>query len=240
MMSTFLAIEVVVVEDHLPLLEEMQFQLKAEGFAVRGASDAASLDALLAEKPCDILVLDLNLPGEDGYSVARRLCDRRRLGIIMLTSRDTVEDKLRGFADGADLYLTKPIDRRELVACIKALYSRVAPHAPLVQEPQWILNHALRQLIGPNGNALDLTVQDLTVLAVLAAQPGQTVERKDLVRALGIDYLEAPEGRTNTILSRLRQKLAMFDPDLRIVAWRNKGYSYVGPVLQIHPGNERA
>ncbi len=240
MMSTLPTVQVVVVEDDLPLQEELLFQLRAEGFAVRGAADAASLDILLAEKPCDILVLDLNLPGEDGYSVARRLCDRRRLGIIMLTARDTMEDKLRGFADGADLYLTKPIDRRELVACIKALYSRVAPHAPLDEEPQWVLNHALRQLIGPDGNALDLTMQDLTVLSVLAAHPGLTVERKDLVRALGIDYLEAPEGRTNTILSRLRQKLATFDPDLRIVAWRNKGYSYVGPVLQIYPGNECA
>jgi len=222
---------VIVVEDNEFLLEEMLFQLNMQGFAARGAPDAAALDALLALAPCDILVLDLNLPGEDGFSIARRLCDRQRLGIVMLTARDDIEDKLRGFADGADLYLVKPVDRRELAACIRALHRRLVPAAGT--DSGWRLQAAQRKLLAPGGQALDLTPQDVQVLALLAEQPGGTCARQALVRALGIDFVNAPEGRINTTVSRLRQKLAAFDAELRIITWRNQGYSYIGPPLAL-------
>lgn len=220
---------IIVVEDSEPLREEMVFQLEMAGFAVRGAHDARALDALLAQEPCDLLVLDLNLPGEDGFSIARRLCDRQRRGIIMLTARDDIEDKLRGFHDGADIYLVKPVDRRELAACLLALHRRLVPAASV--DSGWRLKQDERKLLSPGGLTLDLTPQDLAVLALLIEQPGSTRSRKELVRALGIDFISAPEGRINTMMSRLRQKLTAFDAELRIVVWRNQGYSYVGPHL---------
>ena len=220
---------VVLVEDNDDLREEIVFQLEAEGLSVRGARDAHALDMLLADQRCDILVLDLNLPGEGGFSIARRLCDRQHLGIIMLTARDALDDKLQGFHDGADIYLVKPVDRRELAACIKVLFARVAPAGDT--GPAWRLAAAQRKLLAPDGRVLDLTVQELLVLDFLAQRAGSTRSRADLVRVLGIDFMQAPEGRTNTVISRLRQKLADFDPVLRIVAWRNQGYSYVGPRL---------
>jgi len=224
---------VVLVEDNDDLREEILFQLEMQGLAARGARDAPALDALLAEQRCDILVLDLNLPGEDGFSIARRLCDPPRLGIIMLTARDAIDDKLQGFDDGADLYLVKPVDRRELTACIRVLFRRVAPAEPAART--WQLSIAHRALLAPDGRTLPLTGQELRVLQFLAEQSGATRSRADLVRVLGIDFMQAPEGRTNTVISRLRQKLADFDPDLRILAWRNLGYSYVGPGLDCPP-----
>lgn len=231
------AARVILVEDNDCLREELTFQLEAEGFAVRGAPDAPALDALMAAEPCDILVLDLNLPGEDGFSIARRLCDRRRRGIIMLTARDDIEDKLRGFNDGADIYLVKPVDRRELAACIRAVHRRLAPGpAP---DSGWRLQPASRQLLAPDGRKLDLTSQELVTLSFLLETPGSTRSRRELGSELGIERLQLTDGRINTVMSRLRQKLADFHPELRIVAWRNQGYSYVGPELKVHPAPPR-
>jgi DNA-binding response OmpR family regulator len=218
---------VILVEDNDELRDDLLFQLQHMGFKVKGVPDATALDALLATEPGDIFVLDVNLPGEDGYSIARRLVDRQRRGIIMLTASDGIDDKLRGFEQGADLYLVKPVDRRELAAYIKALSARITPPPP--SGSSWTLQQDKRLLIGPDGRTLTLTPQDLAAWQPLLEQPASTVGRDALIAALNIRFLDFPEGRINTVMSRLRQKLAAFDGDLRIVTWRNHGYSYVGP-----------
>jgi DNA-binding response OmpR family regulator len=220
---------VVIVEDNEELCEELLFQLEVEGFLVRCAHDAVELDILLSLEPFDILVLDLNLPGEDGFSIARRLCNQQQRGIIILTARDDIDDKLRGLEDGADIYLVKPIDRRELAACIKALHRRLLAIDPTGSG--WTFNSVNRILFSPDGRQLGLTAQEQLVLTLLIEKPNNGCSRLELVKGLGIEFMRSPEGRTNTVISRLRQKLTAFDPELRIVSWRNKGYSYVGPSL---------
>ncbi len=224
------AARVIVVEDNPGLLDDLLFQLTHAGFAVRGAGSGPALDALLAQQACDILVLDINLPGENGFAIARRLYDRSQRGIIMLTARSDLDDKLQGLDEGADLYLVKPIDRRELVACIRSLYRRLVPD---VSAPLWQLDQQRRLLLAPDGRTLSLTQQDVLVLALLAARPGQICNRSEVVAALGIEYLSSPDSRINMMLSRLRLKLASFDTALHIQTWRNVGYSFVGPSLNI-------
>lgn len=223
---------VIVVEDNLSLRQELRFQLGHAGFNVRVANDATELAGLMEASPCDILVLDVNLPGEDGFSIARRLCDRSKMGIIMLTARGDIDDKVRGFEDGADLYLVKPVDRRELVACIRSLYYRLIPPSARVSSG-WRLNRVNRALHGPDGRSLELTAQELCVLDFLLEEPGITRSRSDLVGRLGFDFMHFPEGRTNTVISRLRQKLTGFSMQLRIMTFRSHGYSYVGPDIAI-------
>jgi DNA-binding response OmpR family regulator len=226
-------IRVIVVEDNDLLLDELLFQLEAQGFMARGAVDGPALDRLLAEAPADILVLDINLPGEDGFSLARRLRDPARLGIIMQTARDAIDDKLRGLDGGADLYLVKPVDRRELAASIKAVYRRLPSAAPHNDLSGWRLLRERRALIAPDGRQLDLSPMELKILDWLRLEQGRTRSRRDLLQLLGIDGLSASDGRVNTSLSRLRQKLCEFDSELRIVSWRGQGYSYVGPLLGV-------
>ncbi len=227
------ACRVIVVEDHPGLLEDLVYQLDHAGFEVRGAADGRALDALMAQQGCDILVLDINLPFESGFDIARRLCDRSQRGIIMLTARADLDDKLQGLDYGADLYLVKPIDRRELVACIRSLYRRLSP-AP--GAPAWRLDLGSRLLHASGGRTLELTQQDTQVLAMLAASPGKVSHRAEVVAALGIDYLSAPDNRINTMVFRLRHKLSGFDPLLQIQTWRNVGYSYVGPAIYVDLG----
>ena len=228
------AIDVVIVEDNVDLRDELAFQLRHAGFTVREAGDAASLFQHLDERPCDVVVLDVHLPGESGIDIAGRLAQVRRFGVIMLTARGEIEDKVRGLSAGADLYLVKPIDRRELVASINALHRRLnlAPEPPT---QVWTLHRERRELVSPGQESLSLTAQDYVAFSLLASRHGLPVNRGELVGALGFDGISAPDGRTNTVLSRLRQKLAAFSPDLRIVAWRNHGYSYVGPRIRVCP-----
>ena len=223
---------VILVEDNQDLRKELQFQLQHAGFTVRSGNDGIELQRLLDESPCDILVLDVNLPGESGFSIAARLCDRSRMGIIMLTAMGTIDDKVRGFEEGADLYLVKPIDRRELIACINSQYQRLHPSNPRPTSG-WQLHRSKRELHAPDSRCLDLTTQDLQVLSLLLEQAGVTRDRNELVTHLGFDYMHFPEGRTNTVISRLRQKLSKFSPDLRIMTIRSRGYAYVGPDIEI-------
>jgi DNA-binding response OmpR family regulator len=221
---------VIVVEDNSDLLEDLLYQLNHAGFAVRGAGDGRQLDVLLHEEDCDILVLDVNLPFESGFQIARRMRDSGNRGVIMLTARDGIDDKLQGLHEGADLYLFKPIDRRELIACIHSLYRRLAPQSINADTNEgWQLDPALRVLIAPDRRRLELTPQDVQTLSLLLSRPGQVCDRSEVVACLGMDFLNTPNSRVNMVMSRLRQKLLSFDPSLRIQTWRNEGYSFVGP-----------
>lgn len=223
---------VVVVEDNPAQLAEQLFQLRHAGIVARGAGSAAELDALLAEAPCDVLVLDVNLPGEDGFSIAQRLYAPDRLGIVMLTVRAEVEDRVRGMERGADIYLLKPVDRRELLACIHSLHRRLAP-------TPWRLDCLSRELVDADGRVLGLTPQEVKVMRLLLQPPGDICQRNEIVAAFGLEYIDFPEARLNTLLSRLRQKLGGFDPALRIQTWRNSGYSYIGPEIVLVEGGRR-
>ena len=227
--SAISAARIIVVEDNPGLLEDLIFQLTHAGFMVRGASDGRQLDALLLQGDCDILVLDLNLPHESGFQIAKRLQGRSSCGIIMLTARGELDDKLQGLDSGADIYLVKPIDRRELIGSINSLYRRITPDTSATD---WQLDLGLRVLKAPDGRKLDLTPQDARTLFLLLTRPGQIFNRAEVVEALGIDFLSAPDGRINMVMSRLRQKLANFEPELRIQTWRNAGYSFVGPPIR--------
>lgn len=223
---------VTLVEDNLVLLEELLYQLMLAGFNVRGVRNAEELDVLMQEWQSDIYVLDINLPSEDGFSIAKRLFDRHQRGIIMLTARTDINDKLQSLEDGVDFYLTKPIDWRELAACIKNLYYRLNPQTkPL----GWILDISTRQLISPESRVLNLTLNDLKVLQVLVENPKQIIDRDKILDILVNDRREhdAECRRINTYLSRLRDKLSNFDSILMIQTHRSVGYAFVGPSIQI-------
>jgi len=221
-------VHVVIVEDNPQLLDEMVFQQVAAGLSVRGARDAVALDRLLREAPCDVLVLDLNLPGESGFSIANRLRDPNRLGIVILSARSAVGDKVDALACGGDQYLVKPVDRRELTATILALHRRLRASR---QEAGWRFELPARRLCAPDGRALELTPQQATVFALLVRHAGAVLDRQQMVNGLGIEYVDFPDTRLNTLISRLRQQLEAFDSALQVRTWRARGYAWVGPPI---------
>jgi DNA-binding response OmpR family regulator len=219
-------VRVVIVEDNPLLLEEMVFQQTASGLAVRGARDASALDQLLREAPCDVLVLDLNLPGESGFSIANRLRDPNHLGIVILSARSAIGDKVDALACGGDQYLVKPVDRRELTATIMALHRRLQASR---SQSGWRFELTARALRAPDGRTLELTPQQATVFSLLVRNAGAVLDRQQMVSGLGIEYVDFPDTRLNTLISRLRQQLEAFDATLQVRTWRARGYAWIGP-----------
>ena len=127
---------VIVIEDEESIRAEVCDFLVHQGFAVRDAADGAGLERLMLDAPADVIVLDLGLPHEDGIEIARRL--RRQadpVGIVVTTARSRVEDRILGYETGADVYLVKPVNYRELTAAIGAVKRHMARSTPSVEEP---------------------------------------------------------------------------------------------------------
>ncbi|MCY4526642.1 MAG: response regulator transcription factor [Anaerolineaceae bacterium] len=204
---------IFVVEDDSNILDLLQLYLTQEGFHVAGASDGqAALEQILKEAP-DLVVLDLMLPGLDGREICRRVRARSEMPIIMLTARDDDVDKIVGLELGADDYLTKPFNPRELVARIRAILRRSAGTLSRQQDRQTLVIGNLRiepeqHRVLRDGREVRLRRLEYDLLHTLARQPGRVFSRDQLLNLVW-DY-EIP-GETRTVdvhVAHLRHKLA--------------------------------
>jgi DNA-binding response OmpR family regulator len=196
-----------MVEDDADLLDEMGFNLRQEGFQVSLCGNGRDFDRMLQTERIDVAVLDIGLPGENGLSIARRL--RRNFpmcGIVFLTARSAVTDRIQGMEEGADAYLSKPVDLRELALVIRAVARRVAPAEAAAGEG-FVLVEQDQVLLLDDGQRLGLTRLETLLLSRLARSTGQQATHQQLVEALGERYSDYDPRRLEAIVSRLRQKL---------------------------------
>lgn len=232
---------IALVDDNALLCAELLFHLAHAGYAPTGLAHGAALDAHLASEPCRLVVLDLGLPGEDGLSICERLRRTRpELGIVVLTGRGTLQHRLDGLRGGADAYLVKPVPVEELLLVIANLLRRLdaAPDAGPVPQadgtPAWRLDARRLLATTPAGRALILTRVECLLLRALARSAPCPATRRQLVEALGGNYLEFDEHRIEVAVSRLRGKLARawpHAPAIRTV--RGVGYLLVQPWLAV-------
>ncbi|QCG95284.1 response regulator transcription factor [Azospirillum sp. TSA2s] len=243
---------IIVVEDEADLRDDLVEYLDRCGFEVRGASRGAELDRLLDAGPADVIVLDINLPDEDGFSVARRVRASSSAAIIMLTARSSLIDRVIGLELGADVYLVKPVDFREVEAQIKALMRRMQkgadspPAADHVQAPPaapagappadlrkaWLFDDIEWRIQPPSGAAVPLTATEYKFLSLLVTAPGEAVSRQDISLALtGRDW--DPYSRSiDSLVRRLRIKVEERSGcALPVQAVHGVGYAFVGPVV---------
>lgn len=222
-------ISVAVCEDDDDLRDILASGLPHYGFRVFGVGNAEHLDPLLANREIELLILDLGLPGEDGYSVAQRLrLEHPALGIVILTARGLLEERIRGLSLGADLYFVKPVDLGELSAAMISLHRRVA-HRQSPVEQTWRLKKGKAELETPAGRSVELTAQELTLLDRMMARPGVTMDRHALCEALGWLADERVDHRLEGLISRLRKKVAAISPEepLPIKARHGQGYAFL-------------
>ena len=204
------------------------------GLPVVVVPDGRALDEALVRLQPDIVLLDVNLPGEDGLSIAGRLRQRHpHLGLVMLTGNGGLHDRLKGFSEGADLYLVKPIVLPELGACLEALYRRMHPVLPLVGG--WRLDGHRSCLRTPSGEEVLLTHNELLFLACLFEQAGRSVGRDELMRALGNVPGPHADHRLETLLSRLRRKVSAQAPGHALPVKARHGLGYA--LLPHAPGS---
>jgi DNA-binding response OmpR family regulator len=231
---------VVVVDDEPGLRDMVAEYLGRHGMAVRAAADGQALDRCLAEAPADLVLLDVNMPGEDGFTVARRLrAGGADLAIIMVTAAGEVVDRIVGLEIGADDYITKPFDLRELRARVRSVLRRTRAVAPApaaaadtggsrVHFGVMTLDLAARRLLGPDGGERKLTAMEFDLLAVFAQNPNRVLSR-DRLLDLAHHKADAPFDRSIDIrIARLRRKI---EPDpgkpQLIKTVRGGGYMFV-------------
>jgi two-component system phosphate regulon response regulator OmpR len=210
---------IMVVDDDLRMRDLLVRYLGGEGHEVKAAADAAAMDKLLARERYDLVVLDLMLPGEDGLAVCRRLrAQGAAPAIIMLTAKGDDVDRIVGLEMGADDYLPKPFNPRELLARINAVLRRKIPAGPpgapaeggIFQFGEFSLNLATRTLTRA-GKPAPLTTGEFSVLKVLAQHPRQPLSRDKLMElARGREY-EVFDRSIDVQISRLR-KIVEDDP----------------------------
>ncbi|MDP1526520.1 MAG: response regulator transcription factor [Rhodocyclaceae bacterium] len=226
---------VAVVEDNPHFRDEVVGKLERAGHVVHGVGSAAELDILLRRERVDLIVLDLGLPDEDGLSIARRLrSSLPRLGIIMLTARTTIDDRIAGLRDGADNYLCKPVVMNELVVVVEALARRLDVSATGATPAPWELDVQGMRVKTPKGKGVRLTVSETRLLECFASSRGQQASRHDLIDAIEASVDEYDERRLENLISRLRQTLAEDaeeKPTNIIRAIRGRGYLLTIPMV---------
>jgi DNA-binding response OmpR family regulator len=197
---------ILVVEDDPKLTRILRDNLSFEGFEVECAADGhAAVDAVQRFAP-DLVVLDVTLPGSNGFELCRTWRKRERIAIVMLTARSGKSDKLRGLELGADDYITKPFDLPELLARIRAVLRRVRPTIERLALGEVNIDFVSR-LATRGGVRVDLKDRDFEILHYLAERSGAIVRRLDLIREVW-GYPEAVQTRAvDNAVARLRRKI---------------------------------
>jgi two-component system, OmpR family, torCAD operon response regulator TorR len=216
---------IVIVEDDVVTRRRLAAQLKQQMYRVSEAEDAAAMEAILARDPADLLLVDINLEGKDGLTITREQRARSNAGIILLTGRTDQIDRIVGLELGADDYVTKPFDKRELFARIKNLLSRVRDLKAFEAEQteaaparfgRWSLDRARRRLVDEAGALEALTRAEYELLAAFAENPGVILSRDRLLDMIQ-NQKWAPDNRTiDVLVGRLRKKI---EPDPSHPEW---------------------
>jgi two-component system OmpR family response regulator len=224
---------ILLVEDEPVFVDTLRFQLQREGYEVRVAPDGNTAMAAVQRAKPDLILLDLILPGMDGMEVCRRIRAETSTPIIMLTARTGVGDKVTGLEAGADDYVTKPIQMRELLARIKAALRR-AQLPPAAETTMIMTIGDLRIDLGRHSvfvgdREVPLRAKEFVLLTFLARNAGQVVTREQIMRRVwGVD--DAEDSRTVDVHIRwLREKIEE-DPShpVRLQTVRNVGYRLAG------------
>ena len=224
----------LIVDDEVDVREVLEEYFTSHGYTTIGAENAAVAKALAAKHPIDLALVDINMPGEDGLSLARHLRERyKSLAIVMLTSAGTVVDRIVGLEMGADDYVPKPFDPRELAARVKSVLrrtssgSRAQIGAERVRIGRCVLDVGAQRLTDENGLEVPMSPLEFDLLKALAEHPNRALSREQI---LGLNQREwDPFDRSVDLrVMRLRKKVEP-DPEhprfIRTV--RNAGYIFV-------------
>jgi two-component system, OmpR family, response regulator len=230
---------IAIVDDHKDIRELVGRYLNEHGCRVSGAENAATLRRLLQRSAPDLVVLDIMMPGEDGLSVCRYLRATSDLPIILLTAAAEETDRIIGLEMGADDYVTKPFNPRELLARIKAVLRRAnslprrraSPRGKAIRFDRWLLDFGRRELVDGDGVAMPLSTAEFRLLSVLIDHPGMVLTRDQLLDLTVGRVADVYDRSIDNQVSRLRKKIEVDprNPTLIKTHWGG-GYSFTAEV----------
>ena len=226
--------QVLVVDDDPAMRALLTEYLGQYGFRVNGVPDGQSMRRALKDTVVDVIVLDLKLPSEDGMSIARELRAKSDIPIVMITGRQAAADRIIGLELGADDYLTKPFDPRELLARIRAVLRRAHAFRETGDERHaqrayrfagWELDLRTHRLSSPTGDRIDLTHAEFHLLAALLAAPQRILTRTQLLEASHPYNDEVFDRSIDVLILRLRRKIET-DPARPALIKTERGAGY--------------
>lgn len=228
---------IVVVDDDATLRLRLKKYLQSEGFTVFDAESGTALRDLLARQTVDLVVLDLVMPGEDGLSVTRYLRENTQVGILILTGKGEAVDRIVGLEMGADDYLAKPFELRELLARVRSILRRVegngsarprgtAPAGRTIRFDRWQLDLQKMELSECGGAPVHLTSAEFRLLEKFAGNVGRTLSRDQLMDAMAERSWTPFDRSIDLHISNLRKKIER-DPRNPELIKTVRGFGYV-------------
>lgn len=236
----------LLVDDEPSLREPLAEYLTGQGFRVTEAESAAKARSRINEQRPDLVLLDIMMPGEDGLSLCRHLIENNGPPVILLTARDEPTDRIIGLEMGADDYVAKPFEPRELVARIRSVLRRT-PAAPvaangddqLYQFEGWTLDPLKRKLSDPQGVAVPISTAEFRLLTAFLDHPRAVLDRDRLLDMVQGRSAHLFDRAVDNQVSRLRRKIEQDsrDPQL-ILTVRGGGYRFAANVARISPAGD--
>src|SRR5215468_4451655 len=226
---------ILIVDDEPEVRSVLEEYFAAHGYAPIGAENAAAAKAIAADNPVDLALVDINMPGEDGLSLARHLRERyAKIAIVMLTSAGTVVDRIVGLEMGADDYVAKPFDPRELAARVKSVLRRTSAAgraelgASRVRIGRCVLDVDAHRLIDDKGKEVPMSPLEFDLLKALAEHPNRALSRERILNLHQQRDWDPFDRSVDLRIMRLRRKIEP-DPEhprfIRTI--RNEGYIFV-------------
>lgn len=233
---------IVVVEDDPALRALLARILRECGYDVTGAADGEELERAMTDRPIDMILLDIMLPGRSGLELCRAIRERSQVPIVMVSARGQESDRVAGLDLGADDYIAKPFGRHELLARVRAVLRRASEtHVPLdTPVPErfdfagWHYQARRRELIAPSGAEVELTAAEHELLLTLLRHPQRTISRERLLEMSRSRIMHATDRAIDVLISRLRRKLGdgrRAQPIIRTI--RGVGYMFAPDVVCI-------
>ncbi len=244
--------KLILVEDDADLRQGLADYLRLYNFAVDEAASGAEFHAALRRGCYDVVIIDVNLPDISGFDLARHMAARGDVGVVVLTARNSRQDRVRGYEIGADLYLTKPVDSEELALAAWNLGLRVrreresrapapppaGPQRPAEAAPadagaRWVLDRPRQVLLCPGGISLPVSGNEAMFLEIMARHADHRLTRTDILRLYAADDGAADSRRLDVALSRLRAKARAAGVDLPLQIVRSAGIRLVEPIALV-------
>ncbi len=225
---------ILVVDDEPEIGRVIEAYLTKEGYRVSAATNGARMREVLADHAVDLVILDLGLPGEDGLELARALRAESNIGIIMLTGRGGLADRVTGLEIGADDYLTKPFALRELLARVRSVLRRhgsggAGPGAGSPSTARfagWSLDFNARELTAPDGTLVPLTTAEFRLLGALVTAAQQSLDRDHLLGLVAEREWTPYDRSVDVLIGKLRRKIEP-DPTSPTLIKTVRGVGYV-------------
>ena len=230
----------LLVDDEPSLREPLAEYLARQGFVVRQAEDAAKARSALLEETPDLVLLDIMMPGEDGLSLCRHLAETKNLPVILLTARGEAMDRIVGLEIGADDYVSKPFEPRELVARIRSVLRRASKNGSPPEEDAlyefegWRLDPLKRKLTDPHGTVVPISSAEFRLLVAFLTHPRQVLDRDRLLDMVQGREAHLFDRAIDNQVSRLRRKMEDDSRDPRLIqtVWGG-GYRLAADVARV-------